>query len=393
MSHPHAHEPRAAVEVAVVVVSDTRSLADDVGGRTIADLVRAAGHTVAAREVVPDEIAAIQAAVRRLVAAGVPVVVLTGGTGLSPRDQTPEAVEPLFSRRIEGFGELFRSLSFQEIGAAALLSRATAGVVGASAVFAVPGSPAACTLALTRLVLPELTHLVQQLAGSAPGRPSALGAAAPAPAPAPAPVEVPASGASPEPPAVPTGPVSVSTLTPAGGPTDEGSALGWRQALAALGAVVDTSRREPAPEALERIAPAWDVLQRAGQLAACTFPDGRRFALWGFPDLQRPGSKVLATRDAEPVPEVVALHRWPALAGTCVAGPSLVGGYGEDAAAVCLRVTGRAPSVAGEVLAVDRQSVWLRVGSRVSRWDGAKAHDEGTLGSALGRLVLGWSNR
>ena len=144
-------------------MSDTRSGKNDLSGPKIAELVQAAGHRAVGGTRVPDEVEAIGAAVRAALAdPACDVVVLTGGTGFSPRDVTVEAVWPLFERPIEGFGELFRSLSFAEIGSAAMLSRATAGLVGGKAIFALPGSPAAVTLALRHLVLREVGHLLGQ---------------------------------------------------------------------------------------------------------------------------------------------------------------------------------------------------------------------------------------
>lgn len=118
---------------------------------------------MAAAEVVPDEAAPLRRAVEAALArAEVDVVVVTGGTGLAPRDVTVEAVSPRFDKAIDGFGEIFRRLSYDEIGAAAMLSGATAGLVGRKAVFLLPGSPAAVRLALRSLILPEIAHLLAQ---------------------------------------------------------------------------------------------------------------------------------------------------------------------------------------------------------------------------------------
>jgi molybdenum cofactor biosynthesis protein B len=145
----------------VIVVSTTRTTATDVSGARIAELFTAAGHVVGSRSVVDDDADAIRAAIAAL--GGAQVVVLTGGTGVAPRDVTPEAVEPLYTRRLDGFGELFRLLSFEDVGSSAWLSRASAGLVGSTAVFVLPGSTAACELAVTRLILPELGHLERLL--------------------------------------------------------------------------------------------------------------------------------------------------------------------------------------------------------------------------------------
>jgi molybdopterin adenylyltransferase len=147
----------------VLTVSDTRNERTDEGGALLAALVSGAGHRVVARDWARDEIGQIRAAVEaNLGLPAVDVVLVTGGTGLSPRDVTIEAVGPLFEKEISGFGELFRMLSFAEIGAAAMLSRAAAGLSSGRAIFLLPGSPKALELALTRLVLPEIAHLLAQ---------------------------------------------------------------------------------------------------------------------------------------------------------------------------------------------------------------------------------------
>ncbi|HEX5720361.1 MAG TPA: MogA/MoaB family molybdenum cofactor biosynthesis protein [Thermoanaerobaculia bacterium] len=147
----------------VITVSDTRTSGDDVSGRTLSEMAREAGHRVEDAVLVPDEVAAIRGAVEQVLAReGVDVVVLTGGTGFSPRDVTLEAVGPLLQRPVEGFGELFRMLSWQQVGSAAMLSRAAAGLVGSQAVFLLPGSPKAVSLAMEKLILPEAGHLLGQ---------------------------------------------------------------------------------------------------------------------------------------------------------------------------------------------------------------------------------------
>ena len=148
---------------AVLTVSDSRKPADDTSGDAIRALISAAGHRIVDSTLVADDVAAIRAAVRRLLAPPeVDVLVTTGGTGFSPRDLTLEAVGPLLERSLDGFGELFRMLSYQQVGAAAMLSRAAAGLIGAKAVFLLPGSPKAVALAMEKLILPEAGHLLGQ---------------------------------------------------------------------------------------------------------------------------------------------------------------------------------------------------------------------------------------
>lgn len=157
------------MRVALLTVSDSRTSATNEGGRLLRRLAEEAGLEIADEALLPDEPGLLHSRVVGWARDGAAdAAVLTGGTGVGPRDRTPEAIGPLFDRRLPGFGELFRWLSYQEIGAAAMLSRAEAGVVGRMVVFLLPGSPAAVDLAMRKLVLPELAHLVGQLRAEAP---------------------------------------------------------------------------------------------------------------------------------------------------------------------------------------------------------------------------------
>lgn len=141
-------------------MSDTRDLESDTGGRLVEELLRGAGQSVTGRRIVQDEPAAIREALEAALAdPAVRAVVFTGGTGIAPRDVTPDTIEPLLERVIPGFGELFRMLSYEDIGSAALLSRALAGLRGGKVVFVIPGSRGAVRLAMEKLILPELGHL------------------------------------------------------------------------------------------------------------------------------------------------------------------------------------------------------------------------------------------
>lgn len=163
MDSVEAHRSRApdCLGFAALTVSDSRTEDTDTSGRAIVDLATAAGHRMQRRNIVPDDVEAIREALQEaLVSDTVDVVVVSGGTGLSPRDVTLEAVAPLFDRQVPGFGELFRMLSWQQVGAAAMLSRAEAGVVGRRLVFVVPGSPKAVRMAMESLILPEVAHLL-----------------------------------------------------------------------------------------------------------------------------------------------------------------------------------------------------------------------------------------
>jgi molybdenum cofactor biosynthesis protein B len=155
----------ADVRVYVVTASDSRTPDTNQGGRLVRELAEAAGFPVAGEALLPDDPAAIRALVSRLVTEQVAeAILLTGGTGIAHRDVTVEALDGLLEKRIEGYGELFRMLSFADIGPAAMLSRAIAGTIGRTAVFAMPGSPAGVRLAMERLILPELAHVVGELA-------------------------------------------------------------------------------------------------------------------------------------------------------------------------------------------------------------------------------------
>lgn len=160
----HKAQGPVAVSCYILTVSDTRTPETDASGRAIRALLQDAGHSVTGHDIERDDPDLITARLReRLADSETQVLISTGGTGISARDGTYEAVTALFEKRLDGFGEIFRMISFEEIGSAAILSRATAGTVGRKAIFALPGSEKAVRLAMTRLVIPELGHIVQQL--------------------------------------------------------------------------------------------------------------------------------------------------------------------------------------------------------------------------------------
>lgn len=162
----HREESPTAIRFAVITISDTRSVRSDRGGDFLVAVIMEAGHRVASRTLVRDEASKIEGAVREAVGReDVDLVLTTGGTGISPRDVTAPTLEKMFESSIPGFGELFRWLSFREIGSATLLSRATAGLVQGKVVLALPGSPKALEVAMREIVLPEAGHLVSQSRG------------------------------------------------------------------------------------------------------------------------------------------------------------------------------------------------------------------------------------
>jgi len=160
------HKAQAPLSVScfVLTVSDTRIDANDTGGQAIRELLERAGHSVSGHAIVKDEPSQVTSTIRqRLADDATQIIITTGGTGISARDTTLEAVTALFEKRLDGFGELFRMISFHQIGSAAMMSRATAGTVGRKAIFVLPGSPAAVRLAMEKLIVPELGHVMQQL--------------------------------------------------------------------------------------------------------------------------------------------------------------------------------------------------------------------------------------
>ena len=166
--HDHHHHDAESVAVAVVTVSSSRSLDEDPSGDHVAAAFEDAGHEVAVRELVPDEYDSVQGTVDRLARRkDTDVVVTTGGTGVTPDDVTPEAVDGLFAKKLPGFGELFRRRSEAEVGTRTIGSRATAGIVSATPVFCLPGSENAVLLGVDEIILPEVGHLVG-LAGRGP---------------------------------------------------------------------------------------------------------------------------------------------------------------------------------------------------------------------------------
>jgi molybdenum cofactor biosynthesis protein B len=150
------------VRCAVITVSDTRAHETDVSGRAIVELLEGAGHVVAKRQILRDEPMDVRDAVLANVG-GTDAIITTGGTGITSRDSTYEAVASIFEKHLDGFGELFRMLSYDEIGSAAMMTRAAAGVARGTAIFLLPGSEHAVRLGMTKLILPELGHVVREL--------------------------------------------------------------------------------------------------------------------------------------------------------------------------------------------------------------------------------------
>jgi molybdenum cofactor biosynthesis protein B len=147
----------------VLTISDTRTEVNDTSGDTIVGLLVTSGHVLVGRAIVNDDADAVRTAIVNGKVGATQVIITTGGTGITSRDSTYEAITSMFDKTLDGFGELFRMLSFEEVGSAAMLSRACAGTIGTTAVFSLPGSENAVRLAMTRLILPEIGHVVREL--------------------------------------------------------------------------------------------------------------------------------------------------------------------------------------------------------------------------------------
>jgi molybdenum cofactor biosynthesis protein B len=162
--HEHKKQAPRYVTLGIISVSTTRALIDDTSGQWIREQAEKSGHKIVFHEVIPDDAARIAATLKdRIKESNPQVILMSGGTGITKKDVTIEAVSPLFSKELSAFGPLFAKLSMQEIGSAAIMSRATAGVIGSTVVFCMPGSLNACKLACSKLIFPELGHLVKHV--------------------------------------------------------------------------------------------------------------------------------------------------------------------------------------------------------------------------------------
>ena len=160
----HKEQAPPTVACMIITISDTRTPETDLSGKCLRELLEENGHRIVRYEIVKDEPAAIRQLLREGIAAeAIQAILCNGGTGISFRDRSYEAVAEILEKRLDGFGELFRMLSFEEIGSAAMLSRAVGGIVGETVIFAMPGSKHAVELALEKLILPELGHLAWEL--------------------------------------------------------------------------------------------------------------------------------------------------------------------------------------------------------------------------------------
>lgn len=161
--HRHKAESQGSVPIAIVTVSDTRTTETDTSGQIIRTLAEAAGHRVAGHRIVKDEPIQVEAALEEFAVSEARLIIFNGGTGISQRDRTYDVISRKLEKTLPGFGEIFRMLSYDQVGAAAMLSRATAGVYRNKVIFSTPGSPDAVRLAVEKLILPEIQHLAWEL--------------------------------------------------------------------------------------------------------------------------------------------------------------------------------------------------------------------------------------
>ena len=161
--HRHKAESQGSIPLAIVTVSDTRTPETDISGQIIRTLAEAAGHWVMGHRIVKDEPVQVEAALEEFATSEARLIIFNGGTGISQRDRTYDVISRKLEKTLPGFGEIFRMLSYEQVGAAAMLSRATAGVYRNKVIFSTPGSPDAVRLAVEKLILPEIQHLAWEL--------------------------------------------------------------------------------------------------------------------------------------------------------------------------------------------------------------------------------------
>lgn len=161
--HRHKAESQGSVPIAIVTVSDTRTLETDLNAQIIRTLAEAAGHRIVGHRIVKDEPVQVEEALEEFTKSEARLIIFNGGTGISQRDRTYDVISRRLEKTLPGFGEIFRMLSYEQVGAAAMLSRATAGVYRNKVIFSTPGSPDAVRLAVEKLILPEIQHLAWEL--------------------------------------------------------------------------------------------------------------------------------------------------------------------------------------------------------------------------------------
>ncbi len=416
----------AGLEVHVLMVSATPGRSDSALGQAVASALEASGHRVADESVVSAEAGQVREAVRVIAASGASALLIVGGSTAFEGHVTQAALAPVLCPRFPGFATLFTQLWHARAGSQAVWAEVVAGLVGRTATFALPPSAEAIDLAIRSLIGPQLAAAV--------GAGATVGQAVPAP-PAAAEVaydlsadpvtqeavfeEIPEAAsddddeeapapATDEPPPLPPPSGGLGALgrralsfelspeAPAEAPDDDDPAAGrdgWLRAVRELEGKVHLDQREELPQPVEKLAPLLDVLHNAGETGVLELPSGVRYSLWGYPDLRRPGSKVLAVGWGRPLIELLALHRFPVQTGTCIDQPhGLLPHASDSVEATGEAITGVAPpDTDGELFAVDATSVWVLREGRVHRFDGRRDREMGTPKQALATLALSWS--
>ena len=348
----------------------------------------------------PDERRLIEQALSQLAAeADCRTILLCGGDALGPSAHQAAALTATRQGSLPGFGEALRRQLEASLGTRAMLIQAPAGHINRTAVFTIPLSVDA-VLAAAALITPCLDIYHRHLRGEV--LPEMPAAAAPEPEPEPDPSPGSQAAAAPAPQQtlnegsgdIPAG-ISIAAMpSESSAPEREQLASGWRAGLRAIGGRLDREIWAEIPEELSRIAPARNLLERAGQRAAVLLSSGRVMGAFGFPDLQREGSKVLLVGDGAPIAEVIALHRHPQLAGLTIWGSSgLLPSADSDVDRLAEARLGRPPPTDGELFAIDHDAIYLQRGSDVTRWDGQSQERQGTESQAIASLLLRWSQR
>jgi len=342
-------------------------------------------------------------------------VIVVGGLGHGPADRTRAALTSLFSRPVQGFSDIYRLVSFRDAGAGALLHDALAGYVGPALVVGVPADPAACERAIDEVLLPVLPELLESADGTATvpsgkrpdaGEDTEIAFVASEPEADPADDDEAAAdeGSSlppPQPrwqlgrPAVATEAAPIEAEPPADPDATEIPDRGWKRAVYDLEGELVRGKSPDTPQNLENFAPFMEILHQAGERARLDLPSGVTYDLYGFPDLQRANSKVIAVGWGEPLAEVIALHRYPVQAGLSIQeARGIMPRRDSPIRDIALAVTGRAPpDTSGELFAVDHDAIYVQRGKWIFKWDGRRERQEGNPRQTLVTLALGWHSR
>ena len=424
------------LQVHVLVVSATPGQrdGDDTTEASVSAALASAGHRIADQVEVGADEGQIRDAVTAIAAAGAQALLVIGGTTPFEGLVTPRALDPILRPRFDGFNRVFQPLWHARAGSQAVWVEVGAGLVGRMAVFTLPPSTEAIDLALRELVAPQLAaavgvgvlHGADVVAAPVPDAAAAYDLG-PDPVTQEAEFEdievvtpEPVDDDDDEAPAKPSD--ELPPLPPPSGslgelghqslafnvsgkpdddkprPADEDPSLaraGWLRAVREIEGEVRLDRREELPQPVEKFAPLIEVLHNAGETGVLELPSGVKYSVWGYPDLRRASSKVLAVGWGRPLIELLALHRYPVQTGTCLEqSHGLLPHASTDIAATAEAITGSAPrDDSGRLFAVEGDAVWIVRDQRVFRFDGRKEHDMGTAKQALASLALAWSAR